>query len=137
MTPRQMRNLSLAILGLMATAPSLVQAQPASSGPASPPNCFRADDWSGWKLTPDAKAMYIKVRRKDVYRVEFAGSCPALGSAFAHPVLRLRGSSWICHPLDFDMKVADGNGIPTHCMVSKLVPLSSDEAAALPNKLKP
>ena len=88
-------------------------------------------------MTPDARSMFLNVRRSDVYRVEFAGSCPQLKWPTAHPVLRLRGSEWICGPLDFDMRVSDGAGMPMPCIVSKITRLTPEEASSLPKKLKP
>ena len=112
----------------------LAQAQPAKRPAAK---CFQLRDWTGWRVTKDAKAMFISAGGRNVYRADFAGACPALRWTSAHPVIRVRGSSWICSALDLDMHVSDGNGIATPCIVRQLTPLSPEEVAALPKGLKP
>jgi Family of unknown function (DUF6491) len=111
-------------------------AAPQASARATP-QCFNKRDWRGWRATPDSKAMYIGVNSRDVYRLDFAGACPALNSGGAHLVTRSRGSNWICHPIDLDLKVADGHGAQVPCIVKAITPLAAAEAAALPKKLKP
>ena len=120
-----------AALGLMAAA-----AQPSAKPPS---RCFLSQDWNGWKATEDSRSMYIRVGLKSFYRVDFTGMCPRLQSPGAHLVTRVRGSSWICSPLDLDIKVSDGppGDIATPCIAKTITPLSAEEAAALPKKLRP
>ena len=109
------------------------QPKPAASGP---PRCFSAHDWDGWKAKDD-RSMYIRVRMHDIYRVEFAGGCPNLRWPDMHLVTVFRGSDEICSPLDLDLKVSDGHGIPTPCIVSRITPVSYAETATIPRKLLP
>jgi len=120
-----------AILGLTAAA-----AKPAAK---PSPKCFLSQDWNGWKATSDSRSMYIRVGIKHLYRVDFVGMCPRLQSPGAHLVTTVRGSSWICSPLDLDIKVSDGppGDIATPCIAKAITLLSTEEAAALPKKLKP
>ena len=112
-----------------------IEAQPRP--PASrPPQCFSARDWAGWKATDD-HSMYIRVRMRDIYRVDFADSCPTLSWPGMHLVSVFRGGDQICLPLDFNLKVSDGHGMATPCMVSRITPIPYAEAATLPRKLLP
>lgn len=129
----RLRNLSLAILACASTLTALAgQAQAAAKAPA----CFDPRDWSGWKASPDAKSIYIRVGVRKIYRLDMANACPAAGRIGVHLVTRLRGGSTICSPLDLDLKVSDGR-FSTPCIVSGITALSDQEAATLPNNLKP
>ena len=133
-----MRKLTLTTLTALSAGallgPPSAHAGPAASGPA---RCFYSRDWSGWTVTPDARSMYIRVGVRDVYRLDFATICSAAQGVGAHLVTRIRGSSLVCNPIDLDLKVADGNGFATACLVNRITPLSAEEAAALPKKLRP
>ena len=116
----------------LACAPS-AQPEP-SKAPA--PSCFFSRDWQGWKASEDTKAIYIRVGINRIYRLDLASSCPDLRYPNAHLVTKLRGDS-ICNALDIDLKVSEGQGFATPCIVQKLSQLSPAEAAALPKALRP
>jgi hypothetical protein len=134
--------LAPALAGLAAATCLTGTAQAQTQKSARPESqCFHLRDWHGWKATPDAKAIYIRVGRSDIRRLDLMGSCPALNAGGTHLVTRVRGSSWICHPLDLDLGVADRIGprsrsrIP--CPVTQITRLTPAEAAALPKGLRP
>ncbi len=134
-----MRHRFLALM-LGATAAAMALAAPAADIPAKTPArtpCFRSQDWSGWKATPDARSLYIGVGGNRIYRLDMASACPALNQIGVHLVTRTRGSGWICHALDVDLKVSDGRAFMSACIVNGLTVLSADEAAALPKALRP
>jgi len=81
--------------------------------------------------------MYIRTGARSLYRLDFVNGCQAARGVGVHLVTRVRGSGWICDALDLDLKVADGHGFATPCIISKITPLSADEAAALPKSLRP
>jgi hypothetical protein len=126
-----------AVVGLVA-AP-LVGLSTAHAGPAgqAPSRCFNTRDWSGWTMSGDAKSMYIRTGGRSVYRLDFASACHAAQDGGSHLITRLHGSSMVCSPLDLDLKVSVGRGMAVPCIVSKITPLSSEEASALPKGLKP
>jgi Family of unknown function (DUF6491) len=123
----------LTLVGLAVAA--LLCAPAASAKPSG--QCFSSRDWSGWKASPDSKSIYIRVSVSKLFRLDLAQACPTLQWPGAHLVTKLRGSSWICSPLDLDLRVSAGRGTAIPCMVSGITPLSKDEAAALPKKLRP
>jgi hypothetical protein len=133
-----MRNFKFAALIGLATSSILglssVSADAAGSRPAQ---CFNTRDWNGWTISPDAKSMYIRTGVRSIYRLDFVNKCRAAQSIGVHLVTRIRGSSSVCSPLDLDLKVSDGRGFATSCIVSNITPLSTEEAAALPKGLKP
>jgi hypothetical protein len=134
----KMRKLrSAAIIGLAAA--SLIGLSSAWADPAGmrPGRCFNARAWNGWTVSPDGKSMYIRTGVSNIYRLDFANGCRAALGIGVHLVTRIRGSSFICSPLDLDLKVSDGLGFATPCLISSITPLSIDEAAALPKALKP
>ena len=101
-------------------------------------SCFWVRDWAGWKITPDAKSMYIRVSMNRIYRLDFRGACTAAQFGGSHLVTKSRGSSSICSPLDLDLRVSQGrHGIATPCIVSAITQLTPDEATALPKPLRP
>ncbi len=107
----------------------------ARAAPKDPPSCFLARDWSGWKASADAKTLYIRVGVSRVFKLDLAASCPALNMPGVHLVTHLQGP-WICHALDLDLHVADRH-MSTPCIVSKVAPLTTEEATALPPALHP
>ena len=119
--------------GLAPVASGDVHSQPARA----PSACFLSRDWEGWKSTKDAKAMYIRVQSRKIYRLDFAYACDEANWPDAHLVTIMRGSDWICSPMDIDLKISDGHGFTSPCMVRKITPLTSEEAAALPKSERP
>ena len=110
-------------------------AQP-STKPA--PQCFYSSDWDGgWKATPDSKSIYIRVGINRIYRLDLSAPCPELQAPMSHLITEQRGGSSICSAIDLDLKVSDGHGFSTACIVSNLTPLSPEQASALPKDQRP
>ena len=123
----------LAAVTALVCAPNAMP-EPSKSGATS---CFFSRDWDGWKATADARSIYIRVLRHDIYRIDFSSACPDLHYPNAHLVTQIRGSDSICNALDLDIKVSTGDGFAVPCIVSKLTQLSKAEAEALPKDLQP
>lgn len=123
------------VLGLLAVSASAL----AAAGPSQAADqCFRISDMGGWRVTPDATTLYMRMRTRDVYEVHLRGPCPSLKRIGVHLVHKVT-SDTVCTPLDFDLRVAD-NGVPmpaVMCPVAGYRKLSPAEATALPPKLKP
>jgi len=133
---------SLALVASLAlAAPAL--AQPASikaSKPAAPENqCFPITSFENWRA-PDNKTMYLRVNVNEYFKIDMSGECPELTYPDAHLITVWRGSSEVCGPLDWDLKVADGTGpgsFAVPCIVKAQTRLTPAEAAAIPKKFKP
>lgn len=137
----------LGVLGAAATltaceaynAPGPAAAAPAYGAPASAvaPACFRSYDIRNHTIADDHTA-YINVNNRAVYRITTSGSCFA-GATSSDPIVMREppGSTYICKPIDMDLSVSLGGGIPTHCIVSSITPMSREQVAALPPKQRP
>ena len=108
--------------------------EPAKSAPTP---CFFSRDWDGWKASADTKSIYIRVLRRDIYRIDLSGACPDLNYPNAHLITQVRGSDSICNAIDLDIKVSTGSGFAVPCIARKLTLLSKAEADALPKNLQP
>ena len=123
---------TLAAAGIAAAALSITPLAASAEGQS----CFFSNQWQGWKATPDASAMYIRVSN-GVYRLDLTSPCTELNSPGAYLITNVRGSNSICSPLDIDMKVATSPGFSSACLVRKMTRLSDAERAALPKSLQP
>ncbi|HTW38882.1 MAG TPA: hypothetical protein VMD49_09970 [Steroidobacteraceae bacterium] len=109
---------------------------------ASPTPCFFRNNWnpvaggSGrWKVTPDARTMYINVAGS-IYRLDLVEPYPMLKSVWA--VLNDTDSSnTICSADDFKLSVTDRLGNWEAPIVKKMTLLTPEEVAALPKNLRP
>lgn len=131
-----MRALHAIGLTILLSAASVA---PGFSGAAGEPltSCFHTRDVAGWKATDDARVIYIRVRDHRVFRLGLAGRCSLLKAPDAYLVTTVRGSDLVCHPIDWDLKVAQEDGGVMGCNVHDIAELRPAEAAALPRKLKP
>jgi hypothetical protein len=113
-----------ALLG--GAAPALAQGQ----------SCFFVNQWNGWKAAND-HTIYIGVSNNHrIYRLDMAGSCPALNDPTSTLITNNHTDS-ICSAIDWDLRVRQAPGFATPCIVAKMTQLSPAEAAALPRNLRP
>lgn len=123
--------LSAALMAV--AAPASAQPAPKAETPRAP--CFRLSDLGGHRIAaPDT--LYYSVRRKEVYKFTFSGSCLA-GVTNSDPLILepLGASSQICKPLDLNLGV--GGPVSRRCIIKSIERLTPEQAAALPKKLKP
>ena len=132
---------SMITAGLSATA-LLVAAAPALADPAARPakpaptrSCFSLSDWSGWSA-PDKNTLYMKVRHREVYRVDLSHGTNQLTSPGVHLVSVVRGANTVCQPIDLDLRVSDGF-MSMPIMAKTITRLTPEEVAALPKKDRP
>jgi hypothetical protein len=126
---------------LALAAPASAQPTPsAASKPAAAQNqCFPISEFESWRA-PDTKTMYLRVNLNEYYRIDMAGECAELTYPDAHLITVWRGSSEVCGPLDWDLKVAEGTGpgsFSVPCIVKGQTRLTPAEVAAIPKKFKP
>lgn len=129
-----MRVLLAAILSL-----SLLPAVASADAPEEDArrSCFLSDDWRGWSVANEGGVLYLGMRNDDVFRVDL----PAGISVRRHPgdflVNRVRGSNWICSPLDLDLAISDDNGISRPLIAVGLRKLTAEEIAAIAQEDRP
>ncbi|CAN5606146.1 DUF6491 family protein [soil metagenome] len=133
MTARSMLKAGLLTTALLAAA-SPALADPAARKPARA--CFSLSDWDGWSA-PNKDTLYMKVRNRDVYRVDLSHGTNQLTSPGVHLVSVVRGSDQVCQPIDLDLRVSDGFGFAMPIMAKAITRLTPEEIAALPKKDRP
>lgn len=131
-----MRSFALyALATAVAFGASAAAAQPAAASASN--SCFFVNQFDTWKA-PNDRTMYIKTTGKRYYRLDMAGSCPALTGINPHLITRFTGSNSICSKLDWNLKVARAPGSPPEaCIVSAMTEMTPDEVKAIPKKFKP
>jgi hypothetical protein len=120
-------------LATLAAVPAVSAAQTDPARASTP--CFRLSDLGGHKIA-SSDSLYYSVRRKEVYKFTFSGSCLA-GVTNSDPLVLepLGASSQICKPMDLNLGV--GGPMSRRCIIKSIERLTPEQAAALPKKLKP
>jgi hypothetical protein len=122
---------SLATAGALGLAVSA-----ASAADANPQHCFAAQNWTGWK-SPSPKVIYLNINFHQVYRLDLSAGSSELQDPEVHLVNRVRGSDWICSPLDLQLEVSDVSGFREPLIVKSITHLTPDEVMAIPPKFRP
>jgi hypothetical protein len=120
-------------LATLAAVPAVSAAQTDPARASTP--CFRLSDLGGHKIA-SSDSLYYSVRRKEVYKFTFSGSCLA-GVTNSDPLVLepLGASSQICKPMDLNLGV--GGPMSRRCIIKSIERLTPEQAEALPKKLKP
>ena len=131
-------GLALASLSLSAASAAQGDAPAPMASKAIKPirQCFYLSDWRGWSA-PDKNTLYMKVRGRDVYRVDLAYGSNQLTWPGTHLVSVVRGPDSICHPLDLDLRVSDGMGFAIPIRAKTITKLTPEQIQALPKKDRP
>jgi hypothetical protein len=131
-------GLALAGMGASAACAAQGDAQTATAAKAIKParQCFYLSDWRGW-TAPDKNTLYMKVRGRDVYRVDLAWGSNQLTWPGTHLVSIVRGPDSVCGPLDLDLRVGDGLGMAIPIRAKTITKLTPDEIKAIPKKYQP
>ncbi|CAN5322480.1 DUF6491 family protein [soil metagenome] len=121
---------------LAAAAPALADPAAKDVAPRAARSCFYLSDWDGWSA-PDKNTLYMKVRNRDVYRVDLSYGTSQLTSPGVHLVSIVRGVDSVCAPLDLDLRVSDGFGFATPIRAKTITKLTPEQIAAIPKKYRP
>ncbi len=124
---------AVSALTLSAIALPAAAATPAGSLPAK--SCFRASDWKTWR-SPSPDVLYLRVRQKDVYRVDLAAGSGRLDGVGSYLISNVR-TGMICSPLDLDLSVADPVGFSMRLIPKAITKLTPEDVAAIPAKYRP
>lgn len=111
-------------------------AAPAEKAAKPARQCFYLSDWRGW-TAPDKDTLYLKVRGKDVYKVDLAYGSSQLTWPGTHLVSIVRGVDSVCGPLDLDLRVSDGFGMAIPIRAKTITKLTPEQIALIPKKYKP
>lgn len=125
----------VALAQAQSTPPASPTASPTGAAQSTPARaCFFSRDVRGF-AAPDSKTLYLRVRSKDVYRLDMRGRCADLDWEH-HVGLDSRGSSSICAPIDVTVMVRGPIGV-SRCPVEAITRLTPEEVAALPKRARP
>ncbi len=120
---------------MAAAAPALADAPAKDAAPKPARACFSLSDWQGWSA-PDKDTLLMRVRNRDVYRVELSHGTNQLTSPGVHIVSIVRGTDQVCRPIDLDLRVSDGH-FAMPIMAKTITKLTKEEVAALPKRDRP
>lgn len=112
-------------------APALAATTPAK--PNTTGNCFQAHDWEDWRGS-DPNTIYVRVHVRDFYKIELSAGSNMVTDPTNHLITDIRGSNWICSPLDLDMKISDGHGVVVPLIAKSITKLTPEQVAAIPKK---
>jgi hypothetical protein len=127
----------LALTAAFAASAACLGATPALAASADHSSCFLSANWTGWK-SPDPSTIYLRVDISRVFRLDLAHPSYQLDDPSVHLTSTIRGSSWICSPLDMQLSVADDHGIGREPLfVKSITELTPDQVKAIPAKFRP
>ena len=126
------RHWTAAALGFVLLLP--VHAAHAATTPAKGRDCFLSRDWGGWSAPGSSDFILIHVGVRDYYRIDVTPGTHVHRWPDEFLVNRLRGSSWICSPLDLDLEVRDHSGFTQTLIARSIHKLTPAEVAAIPKK---
>ena len=104
------------------------------TGPKSGKDCFLSNRWEGWSAPGNADVLYLRVNTRDIYRVDLTPGTKVRKDSDRFLVNRVRGSNWICSPLDLDLTLSDHHGFQQGLITRGLRKLTPQEIAAVPRK---
>lgn len=125
----------MAAAALLSFAGAAQAAAPAADSAKNHRNCFLSRDWENWRGA-DANTIYLRVRSHDFYKVELSAGSNMVTDTSNHLVNQIRGSDWICGPLDLDLKISDGH-IAIPLIAKSITKLTPEQVAAIPKKVLP
>jgi hypothetical protein len=109
-------------------------ASQALSATPAPDNCFLSRDWEGWK-SPSPNVIYLRIGVSRIFQLDLSAGSNQLQDADVHLINKVRGSDWICSPLDLDLQVADSHGgFREPLIVKSITRLTPEQVAAIPKR---
>jgi hypothetical protein len=128
------------VAALLAAAGLAFAARPALAAAAPQPgaSCFLSTQWQGWRA-PNPSVIFVRVNVNDVWRFDLSAPAQQLMYPSVHLFSEIRGSAWICTPLDLQMYVVDDSPsrIREPLFVKSITKLTPDQIQAIPPKFRP
>ena len=123
---------SVLAVALLATVGATAAAAASDRSPDRP--CFASHTWQGWSAPGDGDVLYLRVGVHDIYRVGLTPGAHVRKGADRFLINKVRGSDWICSPLDLDLTLSDHLGFQEPLIARSLRKLTPAEVAAIPRK---
>ena len=124
-------NLMLATIGAVAVA---AIGTSAAAKPDHGDACFLSRDWQDWSAPGNGDFLLLRVGLHDIYRVGLAPGTHVHKDIDRFLVNIVRGSSWICSPLDLDLTLSDHQGFREPLIAHSLRKLTPEEVATIPRR---
>jgi len=126
------------LLRTIGAAALVATAATAATNPTEPArrgeHCFLSNSWQGWSAPGGGDMLYLRVNTRDVYRVDLTPGTHARKGPENFLVSQVRGSNWICSPLDLDLTLSDHHGFREPLIARTLRKLTAAEIAAIPRR---
>ena len=126
--------MALAAAMLAVTAAGAAAAADPEPGQKSSNACFASNTWQGWSAPGNGDVLYLRVGLRDIYKVELTPGSHVRKDADQFLINKIRGSDWICSPLDLNLTLSDHHGFQQPLIARSLRKLTPAEAAAIPRK---
>jgi len=125
-------------LGATLAAPAArADTAPAPAAKAAGAHCFLSNTWQGWSASKDGDTLYFRININEIFQVGLTRGSHAHKYPGSFLVNQVRGSNWICSPLDLDLTLADDTGMRQPLIARSLRKLTPAEVAAIPPKDRP
>ena len=125
------------ILAAAAAAALGASAAQADTKPGPVKDCFLSRDWESWTAPGNGDAIIVRVNLHDFYEIGLTPGSHVRKDPDRFLINKIRGSSWICSPLDLDLQLSDHVGFRQPLIARSLRKLTPAEVAALPPKDRP
>lgn len=106
----------------------------AAAKPHHGDECFLSRNWEAWTAPGDGDFLLLRVGLHDFYRVDLTPGSHVRKDIDRFLVNIVRGSDWICSPLDLDLTLSDHQGFREPLIARSLRKLTPEEVAAIPRK---
>ncbi|MEI9890964.1 MAG: hypothetical protein WDN45_10645 [Caulobacteraceae bacterium] len=110
----------------------LAHAATAPAKPATASNCFLTQNWQDWRGA-NPTTIYFRVNVRDIFKLDLASESNMVTDPSNHLISESRGSSWVCNPIDLDLKISDGH-IVEPLFIKSITRLTAEQVAAIPKK---
>src|ERR1700749_2384655 len=96
-------------------------------------SCFPMREFDAWRAQ-DAKTIFVRVEQTRYFRLDLGYACPFLTEKGVHLITKTTGSDMVSTPADWYLQVSRElpGGLPSHCIVKAMTPLTQSEADAIP-----
>jgi hypothetical protein len=128
---------SLCFLGTAAAVLVLATSAAAADKPTTTNSCFSTRNWGGWSAPDNGDILYLKVNSRDVYQLDLTPGSHIRQFPDRFLINRVRGSDWVCSPIDLDLTLSDHDGFREPIFITAMRKLTPDEIAAIPKKDRP
>ena len=116
---------ALALAGLASTADATT---------AKPQDCFLSINWRGWSPINNGDSILIRVGLNDIFQADLTPGSHVYRYPNYWLTNEVRGSAWICSPVDLQLRLGTNYGTYQPLIVRSLRRLTPEEVAAIPKK---